>query len=72
MVKMITRQPCSLAVRPTPHGWEVLCAPGPLAQLFSHLASISQPDTTVVDGKPMLIIPLTCALDSALENRSTP
>jgi hypothetical protein len=67
-VKMITRQPCSLAVRPTAHGWEVLCAPGPLAQLLSQLAPISQPDTTVVDGQPMLIIPLTSALDSALEN----
>jgi len=67
-VKMISRQPCSLAVRPAIHGWEVLCAPGPLAQLLGQLAPISEPETTLVDGQPMLIIPLTSALDSALEN----
>jgi hypothetical protein len=66
-VKMISTHPYPLAVRPANRGWEILCAPGPLAQLLSQLAPVAQPETVSVEGQTMLIIPLTTALDGALE-----
>lgn len=65
-MKMISTTPYPLAVRLADHRWEILCPPGPLADLFSHLAPVSQPEAIVVEDQPMLIIPLTPALDEAL------
>lgn len=67
-MKVISTHPCPLAVRLTPGGWEILCPSGPMAQLLSQLAEVSQPPSTVIDGQTIAIIPLTPALDSALES----
>jgi len=67
-VKIISTQPCPIGVRLKPNGWQVLCPPGPLAQLLSQLAQVPDPPSTLIDVQPMLQIPMTSALDTALEN----
>jgi hypothetical protein len=68
MVKIISTQPCPIAVRLNSNGWEILCPPGPFGQLLSQLAQVSEPPSVLVDGQTMLQIPMTSALDEALEN----
>jgi hypothetical protein len=65
-MKIISTIPYPLAVRPADHGWEILCPPGPLADLFSQLAQVAQPEAIRVEDQTMLIIPLTPTLDEAL------
>jgi hypothetical protein len=59
-----------LIVRPGgPAGWEILCPPGPLAQLLGQLSreDESQEPTATHSGQPpLLVIAFTSALDSAL------
>ena len=59
----------TLAVRSGQPHWEILCSPGPLAELLRHLAQ--EPGalrTELIDGQCFAIIPLTPALDAALVN----
>ena len=67
-MKLISTKPCPIGVRLTSNGWEVLCPPGPLGQLLSQLAQVPEPPSTVVEDQMMLQIPMTSALDEALEN----
>lgn len=53
-------------VRLGAQGWEVICSPGPLAQLFSHLAGDIQPEPIILNEQALLVIPFTPALDVAL------
>lgn len=72
-MKIIT-VPCenagpTVAVRPGRPYWDILCSPGPLAELLQHLAQ--EPGalrTELIDGQCFAIIPLTPALDAALVN----
>ena len=67
--KVLARLPYTLAVRRrTERGWDVLCLPGPLAELLADLASVSHPlQTQPVDGVPLVVIPLTVELDQAIQ-----
>jgi hypothetical protein len=65
-VKTISTSPYPLAVRRSDHGWEILCAPGPLADLFSQLAPVSEPEAISIEAQTMLVIPLTAELDNAI------
>jgi len=68
MVKIISTQPCPIGVRLNSNGWEILCPPSPLGQLLSQLAQVSEPPSIRIDGQTMLQIPMTSALDEALES----
>ena len=67
--KVLSRSPYTLAVRrQTERGWDVLCLPGPLADLLADLAGVSRPlQTQPVDGIPLVVIPLTVELDQAIQ-----
>ena len=67
--KVLSRLPYTLAVRrQTERGWDVLCFPGPLADLLADLAAVSRPlQTQPVDGIPLAVIPLTVELDQAIQ-----
>ncbi len=67
-MKIISTKPCPIGVRLSSNGWEVLCPPGPLGQLLSQLAQAPEPPSTLIDGQAMLQIPMTAALDEALES----
>lgn len=68
MVKLISTKPYPIGVCLNANGWEILCPPGPLGQLFSELAQVPEPPSTMIDGQTMLHIPMTAALDEALES----
>jgi hypothetical protein len=68
MVKLISTKPCPIGIRLNSNGWEILCPPGSLGQLLSQLAQAPEPPSTVIDGLTMLQIPMTAALDEALES----
>ena len=67
--KILSRQPYILAVRRrVERGWDVLCPPGPLAELLAELSAASSPlETQEVDGTPLVVIPLTAELDQAVQ-----
>ena len=67
--KVLSGLPCTLAVRRrTERGWDVLCLPGPLAELLADLAAVSRPlQTQPVDGISLVVIPLTVELDQAIQ-----
>ncbi len=67
--KVLSRSPYTLAVRRrTGRGWDVLCPPGPLAELLAELGAASRPlETQEVDGTPLVVIPLTAELDQAVQ-----
>lgn len=60
----------NLTVRPGNKHWEILCPPGNLARLFTQLARTSQDsaDEEIEREQEMAIIPITSALDQAIEN----
>lgn len=72
-MKIIT-VPCkdaghTLAARPGEPYWEILCSPGPLAELLHQLGQETEAlRTELIDGQPFAIIPLTPTLDAALVN----
>ena len=68
MVKIISTQPCPIGVKFNSNGWEILCPPGPLGQLLSQLAQVPEPPSVLIGGQMMLQIPMTSALDEALES----
>lgn len=53
-----------LAVRPGSPHWEILCTPGPLANLLHHLAGF--PGLVPVEETGLAVIPLTPELDAGL------
>ena len=59
-----------LTVRPGNKHWEILCPPGNLARLFAQLARTGQDnaDEELVGEHAMAVIPITSALDQAIEN----
>ncbi len=67
--KILSRQPYTLAVRRrTERGWDVLCPPGPLAELLAEMGAASRPlQTQQVGGAPLVVIPLTAELDQAVQ-----
>ena len=67
--KVLARLPYTLAVRRrAERGWDVLCLPGPLAEMLADLAVASRPlQTQPVDGMPLVVIPLTAELDRAVQ-----
>ena len=67
--KVLSRLPYTLAVRRrTERGWDVLCLPGPLADLLADLAGVSRPlQVQPVGGIPLVVIPLTVELDQAIQ-----
>jgi hypothetical protein len=67
-VKIISSEPCPIGVRLNSTGWEILCPPGPLGQLLSQLAQVSEPPSILIGDQTMLLIPMTSALDEALES----
>jgi hypothetical protein len=67
--KVLSGSPYTLAVRRRmERGWDVLCLPGPLAELLADLAVVSRPlETQLVDGIPLVVVPLTVELDQAIQ-----
>ncbi len=67
--KILSRQPYILAVRRrTERGWDVLCPPGPLAELLAEMGAAGRPLLTQqVAGSPLVVIPLTAELDQAVQ-----
>ena len=59
----------NLTVRPGNEHWEILCPPGDLARLFTQLARTGQNSASEepVDEQAMAVIPITSALDQAIE-----
>jgi len=67
--KVLSGLPYTLAVRRrTERGWDVLCLPGPLAELLADLAGVSRPlQVQPVDGISLAVIPLTVELDQSIQ-----
>lgn len=56
-----------LTARLAADGWEILCAPGPLATLLYHLSQDPGPIRVEwVEGQHLNVIPYTAALDLGL------
>jgi hypothetical protein len=65
-MKILTSIPF-LAVRPGHPDWQILCEPGPLAQLLQQLAGLNNPiPTEQVGERTLAVIALTPTLDAAL------
>lgn len=58
-------EPYILEVRPVDHGWEILCPPGPLAQLLLNVSG-ALTQTERRGANPYLVIPLTADLDRSI------
>lgn len=67
-MKIISTQPSPIGIRLNSSGWEILCPPGPLGQLLCQLAQVPEPPSSLIEGQTMLQIPMTSALDEALES----
>jgi hypothetical protein len=71
-MKLITATPYTLAVRPATRGWEVVCPPGPLADLLACMAEDlgagngNGPRQEQIGDHRFQVIPLTDRLDRAL------